>query len=93
MKKSNISQLNGRLQKAKKFLQNHSHPKDLVKWYMKKYKVSAGIAESELIQIGYEDDIKIQYYEKEDIEWEYLYHGYTGEMYVVPKGTKEWDLY
>jgi hypothetical protein len=24
---------------------------------------------------------------------EYKYDGYAGEMYVVPKGTPDWELY
>jgi hypothetical protein len=34
----------------------------------------------ELIHFGYKDEIAIQAYEKDGIEWEYKYDGYTDEM-------------
>ena len=35
------------------------------------------------------DEIAIQAYEKDGVEWEYKYDGYTGEMYVAPKYTPQ----
>ncbi len=66
--------------------------KELVSSYSKKYGVSMSIAHYELLELGYKDEIAIQYYEKDGVEWEYKYDGYTGEMHVVPVGTEDWEL-
>jgi hypothetical protein len=46
-----------------------------------------------LIELGFKDEIAIQSYEKDGIEWAYKHDGYTGETYVVPKGTPDWELW
>ncbi len=95
-KRINIRKLNPeeRIRNAKKWLdQPKPIPKDLIAAYAKRYAVSHSIARWELIELGYKDFIAIQAYEKESSEWEYKYDGYTGEMYVVPKGTPDWELH
>lgn len=95
-KRINIRKLNPeeRKRNAKKWLtQPKPTPKELVAAYAKRYAVSHSIAHWELIELGYGDFIAIQAFEKDGIEWEYKYDGYTGEMYVVPKGTPDWELH
>jgi len=82
----------GRLKDAKRWLLSRPH-EDLIQSYCKRYGVSSYIAEEELMELGYYDELCIQRYEKEGIEWEYKYDGYTGEMYVVPKGAEDDELY
>jgi len=83
---------NSRLKNAENWLVNHQ-PRNLVKSYAKRYNISPEKAEKELIQLGWEDQIRIEEYEKEGIEWEYRYLGYTGEFVVAPVGADEWELY
>ena len=82
-----------RLKNARKILYNNQHPKDLIKWYSKKFKIDKDKAELELYEIGYYDEIIIARYETDGIEWEYMEDSYTGASVVVPKGTPEWELY
>ena len=82
-----------RLKNVTKILCANKHPKDLVKWYSKKYKIDEGEAELELYEIGYYDQIQIAQYEANGIEWEYIEDGYTGTSVVAPKGTPEWELH
>ncbi len=71
-----------------------SHPqKNLISAYSKRYGVGSQIAEDELIQLGYYDELYIQHYEKEGIEWEYRVEPLSGEMVVVPKDTKDHEIY
>ena len=82
----------GRLNDAKKWLSNNPQS-DLITSYSKRYVVTAFVTEEELIQLGYYDDLHIQHYEKEGIEWEYRVEPLSGEMLVVPKGTEEHEIY
>ncbi len=68
-------------------------PKDLVKAYSSRYGIDKNLAYEELMAIGYYDDILKQAYEKEGIKWEYMVEPLSGEMYVVPEGTEEHDLF
>jgi hypothetical protein len=95
-KRINIRKLNpeDRQRNAKKWLiRPKPMPKDLVAAYAKRYAVSDAVAHWELLELGYRDEIAIQAYEKDGVEWEYKVDGYTGEMYAVPKGTTDWELY
>jgi hypothetical protein len=76
---------------AKKWLMRN-RPKDLLAAYGKKYGISKSTAQWELEEIGFRDEVAIQLYEKDGIEWEYKYDGYTGEIYVFPKGTEDWEI-
>lgn len=82
----------GRLKDAKKWLFNHPQ-ENLVSSYCKRYGVIAYIAEEKLMELGFYDEILIQHYEKEGIEWEYRVEPTTGEMVVVPKASEEHELY
>lgn len=82
----------GRLNDAKKWLLSHPQ-KDLISAYSKRYGVGSQIAEDELIQLGYYDELYIQHYEKEGIEWEYRVEPLSGEMVVVPKDTEDHEIY
>ncbi|MBE9487532.1 MAG: hypothetical protein IMY82_10265 [Chloroflexi bacterium] len=82
----------GRLHNARKWL-SQNYPKNLVQAYCKRYGVSEAQAQWDLLELGYRDDVRIQAYESEGVEWEYQVDGYSGEMKVVPKGTPEWELY
>ena len=82
----------GRIHDAKKWLTNH-YPEDLVSSYSKRYGVHSDIAEQELIQLGFYDDIFIQHYEREGIDWEYRVEPLSGEMVVVPKDIEDHEIY
>ena len=82
----------GRLNDAKRWLQNHPQT-ELVAAYSKRYGVNSQTAEDELMQIGYYDEVFIEHYEKEGIEWEYRVEPLSGEMVVVPKGSDDNDIY
>jgi len=95
-KNTNLKKLKSeeRLRNAEKWLrQPHLKIKDLVAAYCKRYRVSSTDAHYELLELGYKDAFIIQAYEKEGIEWEYKHDGYTGLALVVPKGTKDWELF
>ncbi len=83
----------GRLVDAKKWLENHLVPKDIVAAYAKRYAINENEAETELMSIGYYDDISIQYYEKSGIAWEYNCDPLSSEMFVVPESTEDYELY
>lgn len=70
-----------------------SNPEKLVPWYSKKYKVPIHVAEEQLSDLGYYEEVRIESYERSGMEWEYMYDGYSGAMKVVPKGTEEWELH
>ena len=93
-KRQSKKKLNGnsRINDAKKWLAKY-YLKDLVSSYCKRYNVEPNIAEEELIQLGFYDDICIQHYDKEGIEWEYRVEPISGEMLVVPKDIEEYKLY
>jgi len=83
-----------RMRNAKRWLrQPHQRIKDLIAAYCKRYKVSHTDAYYELVELGYGDQIAIEAYEKEGIEWEYKHDGYIGKDLVVPKGTSDWELH
>ena len=83
----------GRLNDARRWLENRPGQKDLVASYSKRYGVSADVAEKELLTLGYYDEILIQRYEKAGIKWEYRVEPLSGEMLVVPEGTEDYELY
>ncbi|WP_462326126.1 hypothetical protein, partial [Desulfoplanes sp.] len=72
-----------RLNNAKRWL--HKHPqKNLLAAYTKRYGVDPDIARDELMQLGFYDELCIQSYDKEGIDWEYRVEPLSGEMFVVP---------
>lgn len=83
-----------RIADATRWLQQlRTRPASLVDAYSKRYAVTKLVAKEELIAIGYYDDLLIQEYENEGIEWEYRVEPCSGEMIVVPIGTEEHELY
>ncbi len=81
-----------RLNDAKKWLANHPQ-KDLLNAYSKRYGVNQMIADEELTTLGYYDELFIQHYEKEGVEWEYKVEPLSGDMVVVPKETEDHEIY
>ncbi len=77
---------------AKRWLLNYPQ-KDLISSYSKRYGLNYSIAEDELMNLGYYDELYIQHYKKEGIEWEYRMEPLSGEMVVVPKDTEELEIY
>ncbi len=61
--------------------------------YAKRYAVSEAAAWKELVALGYYGPLTIEAYEQEGIEWEYRVEPLSGDMFVVPKGIEERDLY
>ena len=83
-----------RLNDARRWLQSRNAPRTpLIDAYSKRYGVTQLIAWDELVSLGYYDDICIQQYEADGIEWEYKVEARSGEMFVVPKGTEDHELY
>jgi hypothetical protein len=82
----------GRKRDAKKWL-SQGIPKDLLVTYTQRYGISTFTAHYELVELGFKDNLSIQFYEAEGVEWEYRYDGYAGELKAVPKGTPEWELH
>ena len=68
-------------------------PQNLVKKYQRRYRVDKKTAFFELAEIGYYEEIQIDAYEQDGVEWEFKVDGYDGEMKVVPKGTKDSDSF
>ena len=60
--------------------------------YANRYGVAQTEAHIELLELGYGDEVAIQAYEQDGVEWEYKVEPLSGDMLVVPKGTPEWDL-
>ena len=81
-----------RMKDAEVWLSEES-PKDLLTSYSKRYGVSPAISHDELFELGCADDLYIQSFESQGIDWEYRYDANVDEMKVVPKGTPDRDLY
>jgi len=83
-----------RLKDARRWLQSRSAPKTpLIDAYSKRYGVANNVAWDELVSLGYYDHMCIQQYEADGIEWEYKVEARSGDMFVVPKGTEDHELY
>ncbi len=81
-----------RFKDAEKWLIIHPQ-KDIISAYSNRYGVTKNIAEEELMRLGYYDEICIQQYEKDGVEWEYRVEPLSGEMVVVPKDTEDDEIY
>jgi hypothetical protein len=81
-----------RMRNARKWL-DRRRTRGLLDAYTARYKVSEVVAYYELFELGYGDFLRIEQFEQDGIEWEYMYDGYTDELKVVPKGTPEWELH
>lgn len=78
---------------ARRWLLQRGIPENLLESYTERYRIPESEAHTELLELGYGDYVRIQYYEQNGIEWEYKVDGYAGEMKVVPKGTPDWELH
>ena len=83
----------GRTNDAARWLRSRALPANLIEAYSKRYAVPEVVAREELMSIGFYDEIMIQEYEKEGIKWEYKIEALSGEMFVVPEGTEDHELY
>ena len=82
-----------RIGKARRWLRAGGRYKGpLTDAYMKRYRVERRRAQEELTSLGYRDTVLIEDYERQGIEWEIKFDGYSGEMKVVPKGTPDHQL-
>ncbi len=79
-----------RLKKAKVFLCKNSHPKNLKKWYSRKFKVSIYEAELELYEMGFGEKLEIEYFESMNIDWKYQCDPISGDLIPVSEDTLEW---
>jgi hypothetical protein len=84
----------GRLEDARKGLRlgNRSR-RPLVESYTRRYAVSEAAAWDELVALGYYDELTIEAFEREGVEWEYRVEPLSGDMFVVPKGIEDYELY
>ena len=80
-----------RLENARRWLRKGA-PRNLLEAYVKRYGVSHYDAHVELHSLGYREQLAIESYERDGIEWEYKVEPLSGNMLVVPKGTPEWEL-
>jgi len=84
----------GRLADAAKWLRSRARRKTtLIEGYTQRYAVSESQAWDELVALGFYDDILIELYEQQGIDWEYKVEALTGEMFVVPEGTQDHEIY
>lgn len=82
-----------RIRDAQRWLRCNNRPSELVGAYSRRYRVSRVTAVDELNSLGYGEDVKIQQYEAAGISWEFIVEPRSGEMYVVPQGSSEYELY
>ena len=82
-----------RLKDAIRWLESRDTPARLVEEYRRRYSVSETTARTELMTIGYRDEVSIQEHEDSGTKWEYLMNPLTGELVVVPEGTEEHRLF
>ena len=80
-----------RLDNARRWLRQGA-PTNLLEAYVKRYRVSHYDAYVELHTLGHREQLAIESYEKDGVEWEYKVELLSGNMLVVPKGTPEWEL-
>ncbi len=94
-KRKKLGKVAERLEKALRWLMHKQGPKkDLVAKYARRFRVSKDDAFWELAKLGYYDEIQIERYEQDGIEWEYRVDPTCDfEMKVVPVGTPEQDLF
>ena len=72
-----------RMKNARKWLAAKPH-QDLLSQYRRHYRVTEAVAYVELLQLGYEDQLRIQELEQDGIAWEYTVDPCSGDMVVVP---------
>ncbi len=72
---------------TRRWLRRTGTPENLLKTYSERYGISEKESHIEFIELGYGEQLSIQYYEQNEIEWEYKVVGYSGDMKIVPKGV------
>lgn len=82
-----------RIEDARKWLRTGIPTHLLTAAYVKRYGVEHCMAQEELIGLGYKESVQVESFEREGIEWEYIYDPLSGELKPVPKGTEEHELY
>ena len=83
-----------RLKDAARWLVSRDRPRrPLIESYCKRYTVTQVVAWDELVALGCYDQLCIEQYEQDGIEWEYKYEARSGNLLVVPKGTEDHELY
>jgi len=84
----------GRIEDARRWLRlGNRFRRPLVESYAKRYAVSEAVARDELMALGYYDELTIEELEQQGIEWEYRVEPLSGDMFVVPKGIEDYELY
>lgn len=84
----------GRTKDATRWLEaGGCHGKPLAETYAKRYAISEQTARFELMELGYYDELCIQHYEAEGIEWEYRVEPLSGDMFIVPKDSEYHEIY
>ena len=86
-------QCEARLRDPKKWLFTRRRPERLLESYQERYRVGPGQAYLELLELGLQDELRIRAYEEEGIPWEFRVEPLTGEMFVVPEGTPDDEIY
>lgn len=82
-----------RLSDGKKWLKNGIPVNPLTDAYMKRYGVERWMAQEELMILGYKYTVQEENYDREGMEWEYMYDPLADELKPVPKGTEEHELH
>lgn len=82
-----------RIEDAKKWLRNGIPVHPLTDAYMKRYGVERWMAQEELMGLGYKEALQVEIFDREGIEWEYMYDPLSDELKPVPKGTEEHELH
>lgn len=82
-----------RLADAKRWLKDGIKVALLTDGYMKRYGLERELAREELCLLGYGETVLIEDYQRDGVEWEYLYDATDGELKPVPVGTQEHELY
>ncbi|MDY0171204.1 MAG: hypothetical protein RBS80_31985 [Thermoguttaceae bacterium] len=84
----------GRIEDARKWLRSGNRSRrPLLEAYTRRYGVSETVAWEELAALGCYDQLTIEAYEREGIEWEHRVEPLSGDMFVVPKGIEDYELY
>jgi len=95
-KRRNKKKLQGKDRKhnAIKWLRSRERPTgNYVERYAKRYGVEQGTARTELMEIGFWEEIFTEEMEKQGKEVEYIMNPISGELVLVEAGTEEHELF
>lgn len=96
-----------RKRKSKKKLQENDRKHDAIKWlrsrdrpsnelvakYAKRYGIEPVYARTELVEIGFWEEVFTEEMEKQGKEVEYIMNPLSGELVLVEAGTQEHELF